>query len=135
MVVGVRYFFPVCFLACFSACLLASFIISYLLYLFRSGPCVFSQLEDNSSHCQVSQFTGPAYTGKRWCVQRLLNSVCCCQLAQMGKISSSLNLHFVWLYVFVLNTDIRISAVLKAGSVFWQVALAPAINSPFLNKS
>lgn len=40
-----------------------------------------------------------------------------------------------YLAVFVLNTEIRISAVLKAGSVFRQVALAPAINSLFLKKS
>lgn len=82
-------------LACFLACFLHS---SYLIrYSCSNQVLVFSPILKVSSHCQVSQFTGTAYTGNRWCVQQPQNSLCWCQLAQMGKTSRSLNLHFTWL--------------------------------------
>lgn len=134
MMVGVRYLF-LGFLSCLFffllACLLACFVHHIVFAVFlKSGPCVFSQLEANSSHCWVSQFPAPLVA----CAAAMVHS----QLVPCGsreQTFSSLGFHFVWLCVFVLSTAINTAAVLKAGSVFWQDDLAPAINSPFLKKS
>lgn len=124
-------YFLASFLACFSSCLLACFVHHIVFAVFfKSGPCVFSQLEANSSHCWVSQFPAPLVP----CAAAMV----CSQLVPCGsreQTFSSLGFHFVWLCVFVLSTAINTAAVLKAGSVFWQADLAPTINSTFLKKS
>lgn len=79
----------------------------------------------------LSQFTGPAYADWEEVVPYSSRRTPSAGVKR-AKLPA-LNLHFAWLNVS--NTEIRVSALLKARSAFWQVVLAPSINSPFLKSS